>query len=115
MATFTFLMLKRHKLHRLGFPKFIFMEFHQERLKSRGLQHLECIIQCCCDWKAQAACAQSFTLAASNNRVHTLRSLYYCMFVPRISVFFFVYIPSVVNHTFNAMPAERLQRCSWRL
>jgi len=35
--------------------------------------------------KARVACAQSF-VAASNNRVHAPRSLYYCLFVPRIYI-----------------------------
>ena len=38
----------------------------------------------CWDWKARAACAESFTLAASNNRVHMPWSLYYCLFAPHI-------------------------------
>jgi len=34
--------------------------------------------------KARAACAHSFTLAASNNRADPMRSLYYCLFAPHI-------------------------------
>ena len=37
---------------------------------------------------------------------------YYCLFAPCIVywVLFFAHIPFVVNHTFNATPAERLQQ-----
>ena len=50
------------------------------------------------------------TVAATNNRDHPTRSLYYCLFAPHICmVLFFTHIPFVVNHTINATPPERLQ------
>ena len=79
-------------------------------------------------------CAKLRTVAASNNRVHAPRSLYYCLFAPHrqtILVYFtwptkrpgghqsqltinigvvLAHIPFVVNHTFNATPVERLQQ-----
>ena len=58
-------------------------------------------------------CAKLRTVAASNNRVHMPWSLYYCLFAPHICmVLFFTHIPSVVNHTINATPPERLQQPS---
>jgi len=54
----------------------------------------------CCNWKARAASAQSFTLAASNNRDHMLCSLYYCLFTQRMDVILRAH-PVVVNCTFN--------------
>jgi len=56
-------------------------------------------------------CAELRTVAASNNRDRPTRSLYYCLFVPHILlwVLFFAHIPFVVNRTFNATPAQRLQ------
>ena len=42
------------------------------------------------------------TMAASNNRDHTPRSLYYCLFAPRIYiVFLFVHIPFELNCAFQ--------------
>jgi len=42
----------------------------------------------CCDLKAKALhcgkCAKLRTMAASNNRDHTPRSLYYCSFTPHV-------------------------------
>jgi len=57
-------------------------------------------------------CAKLRTVAASNNRDHLTRSLYYCLFAPHVYIWvlFFAHIPFVVNHTFNATPPERLQR-----
>jgi len=56
-------------------------------------------------------CAKLRTVAASNNRDHMPRSLYYCLFAPHICmVLFFTPIPFVVNHTINATPPERLQQ-----
>ena len=52
-------------------------------------------------------CARLHTVAASNNRDHALKSLYYCLLAPLL---FFAHIPFVVNHTFNATPPERLQQ-----
>ena len=50
-------------------------------------------------------CAKLRTVAASNNRVHTPRSLCYCLFTPHICmVLFFTHILLVVNHTINATP-----------
>jgi len=52
-------------------------------------------------------CAKLRTVAASNNRDHPTRSLYYC----HLHIFlFFAHIPFVVNHTINATPPERLQQ-----
>jgi len=53
-------------------------------------------------------CTRLHTVAASNNRYHTSRSLYYCLFVPHIYglVLFFVHILFMVNYSFNATPAE---------
>ena len=57
-------------------------------------------------------CAKLRTVAASNNRVHMPRSLYYSLFVPHICmVLFFTHIPFVVNHTINATLPEGLQQC----
>jgi len=88
----------------------------------------------CCDLRSESPsgmCAKLYTVAASNNRCHsprtlvitfnrshvnigrayTPRSLYYCLFAPHIyTVLFFTHIPFVVNHTFNATPTERLQQ-----
>jgi len=90
----------------------------------------------CCDRKSRAACAQSFALwqqatieitchdhssrtlllrsivdIVSITRDYTPRSLYYCLFAPRIRmVLFFTHIPFTVNHTINAIPPERLQQ-----
>jgi len=47
----------------------------------------------------------------SIGRASTSRSLFYCLFAPRIGmVLFFTHIPFVVNHTINATPPERLQQ-----
>ena len=46
-------------------------------------------------------CTKLRTVAESNNRDHAPQSLHYCLFA---------HIPFVVNHTFNAMPPERLQQ-----
>ena len=44
-------------------------------------------------------------------RASTPRSLFYCLFAPRICmVLSFAHIPFVVNHTINATPPERLQQ-----
>jgi len=41
----------------------------------------------CCDRKSPSGmCAKLRTVAASNNRVHAPRSLYYCLFAPRIYI-----------------------------
>jgi len=56
-------------------------------------------------------CAKLRTVVASNNRDHPTRSLYYCLFAPRIDIFVLgVHIPFVVSHTINATPPERLQQ-----
>ena len=55
-------------------------------------------------------CAKLFIVAASNNRVHLIRSLYYCLFTPHIWALFFTHIPFMVNRAFSTMPAERLQQ-----
>jgi len=60
-------------------------------------------------WKAQAACAQSFALwqQTTIEIMHCNHSIITCschMYV----VLFFTHIPFVVNHIFNAMPTERL-------
>jgi len=65
----------------------------------------------CCDWEAWAASAQSFTLWQQVTRDDTPWSLYYYLFAPHIYVVLFcAHIPSVVNRTFSATPAERLQQ-----
>jgi len=94
----------------------------------------------CCDRKARAACAQSFTLwqqatiettrqdHSSSTPVITFNHSHVSMGeLPRhdhsigitlsllvrttyIWVLFFALIPFVVNHTFSATPAERLQQ-----
>ena len=69
----------------------------------------------CCNQKARAARAPSFTLAASNNRDDLTRSLNYCLFTPHINniwVSFYAHIPFVVNNTFNALPTDRLHHCT---
>jgi len=55
-------------------------------------------------------CAKLHTAAASNNRDHAPRSLYYCLFAPHIYIWvlLFAHIPFVVNWTFNATLTERL-------
>jgi len=41
----------------------------------------------CCDRKSpRGMCAKLRTMAASNNRVHPTRSLYYCLFTPHIYI-----------------------------
>jgi len=55
-------------------------------------------------------CAKLRILAASNNRDHTLQSLFLLLVsATYIMVLFFTHIPFVVNHTINATPPERLQ------
>ena len=54
-------------------------------------------------------CVELHTVAASNNRVHPTRSLYYCLFAPHIYIVVLAHILFVVNHTFNTTPPERLQ------
>jgi len=49
-------------------------------------------------------------MAASNHRDHLTRSICYCLFMPHNILLFFAHILFVVNHTFNAMPPERLQQ-----
>ena len=61
--------------------------------------------------KSERHMRKALHCAASNNRVHAPRSLYYCLFTPHM-VFFFAHIQFVVNHTFNVTPAERLQQYS---
>jgi len=91
----------------------------------------------CCDRKAGAASAQSFTLwqqatieftchdhsprtlvvtfnrsPVNIGRASTPQSLYYRLFAPHIcTVLFFTHIPFVGNRTINATPPERLQHC----
>jgi len=55
-------------------------------------------------------CAKLRTVAASNKRDHAPQSLYYCLFAPHVCGVVLRHIPFVVNRTFNAMPAERLQQ-----
>ena len=54
-------------------------------------------------------CAKLHTVAASNNRDHPTRSLYYSLFGPHTYIFVLHHIPFMVNHTINATPPERLQ------
>ena len=64
----------------------------------------------CCDRKSWAAYAQTSHCGSNQHRVHMPWSLYYCLFVPHICmVLFFMHIPFMVNHAFNATPPERLQ------
>ena len=65
----------------------------------------------CCDRKARAACAQSFALCQQTTiqimrRNHSVIACSRHVYV----VLFFAHIPFVVNHTFNATPAETLQQ-----
>jgi len=53
-------------------------------------------------------CTKLHTVAASNNRDHPTRSLYYCLFAPHW-VLLFVHISFVVNRTFNVMPTITLK------
>jgi len=46
--------------------------------------HILVTVPFCCDRKARAASAQSFTLWQQATRDHPTRSLYYCLFAPRI-------------------------------
>jgi len=55
-------------------------------------------------------CAKLGTVAASNKRSHAVISLLLLVHVTYILVLFFSHIPFVVNHTFNATVAERLQQ-----
>jgi len=65
----------------------------------------------CCIWKSLSGMyAKLRTVAASNNRVHALQSLYYCLFEPRIHIVVLRTHPFAVNHTFNTTPPERLQQ-----
>jgi len=92
--------------------------------------------ECCCNRKARAASAQSFTLwqqatieitrrdhssrrlvntfnhshVSNISKDYTQRSLCYCLFAPQIWVLFFAHIPFVVNLTFNLTPTEKLQQ-----
>jgi len=65
-----------------------------------------------CDRKMPSSMyARLCTVAASNNRVHALRLLYYCLFTPCIYILlFFTHIPFVVNHIFNTTPPDKLQQ-----
>jgi len=65
----------------------------------------------CCDRKAQAACAQSFALwqQGTIEIMHHNHSIIACSHHIYVMLFF-AHIPFVVNHTFNAMPTERLQQ-----
>ena len=56
-------------------------------------------------------CAKFHTVAASNNRDHQTRSLYYCLLAPHIWVhgWFFSHILFVVNRTCDATSTERWQ------
>jgi len=65
----------------------------------------------CCDRKARAACAQSFTLWQQatieiTRRDHSIIACSRHMYM----VLFFAHIPFVVNRTFSATPAKRLQQ-----
>jgi len=65
----------------------------------------------CCDRKARAASAQSFTLwqqATIEITCHD-HSIIACSHHIYIWVLFFAHIPFVVNHTFNATPMEKLR------
>jgi len=63
----------------------------------------------CCDRKSPSCmCAKLRTVAASNNRVHMPWSLYYCLFTPHRCIVVLRAHPVMVNHTFKAMPMERL-------
>jgi len=55
-------------------------------------------------------CAKFRTVAASNNRDHPTRSLYYCLFAPHTYIFVLRTHPFVENHTINATPMEKLQQ-----
>jgi len=77
------------------------------------------LVECsnCCNWKAQVAFAQSFTLwlqaIIEIIIMQHNQSLYYCLFMPyiyNIWVLFFTHILFMVNRTFNTMPMERLQQ-----
>jgi len=54
-------------------------------------------------------CAELHTVAASNKRVHRLRSLLLLVRTTYIWVLFFACIAFMVNNAFSAMPVERLQ------
>jgi len=66
----------------------------------------------CCDQKAQAASAQSFTLLQQATIEITWRdhSIIACSRHIKIWVLLFMHILFVVNHTFNARTTERLQQ-----
>jgi len=55
-------------------------------------------------------CAKLRTVAASNNRNHTPRSLTFACSHHRYVVLFFAHIPFVVNRAFSATPAERFHQ-----
>ena len=55
-------------------------------------------------------CAKLRTVAASNNRDHPTRSLYYCLFAPHTYIFVLCAHLVRVNHTINATSPERLQQ-----
>jgi len=61
-------------------------------------------------------CTKLHTMAASNNKDHLTRSLYYCLFAPHIYGCCSSRTLFMVNCTFNATPTERLQHHKhWRL
>ena len=63
----------------------------------------------CCDRIARAACTQSFALWQQATIEFTRRDHSIIACSGHIWVLFFAHIPFMVNHTFNAMPTERLQ------
>jgi len=122
------------KAHKTVTSVWIFSQKHVSRKITFHMIHISWFY--CCDRKSRAAYAQSFTLwqqatieftchdhsshtlllrsivdIVSITRDYTPQSLYYCLFAPHIwMVLFFMHIPFVVNHTFNATPPERLQQ-----
>ena len=65
----------------------------------------------CCDWKARAVSAQSFTLwqQATIEITWHDQSVIACSRHIYMGVVLHTY-PIMVNHTFNAMPTQRLQK-----
>ena len=66
----------------------------------------------CCDRKARGASAQSFTLwqQATTEIIRCNHSIILLVPATFVWVLFFAHISLVVNRTFNATPAERLQQ-----
>jgi len=68
------------------------------------------IVACYHSVKLCALAAQAFRSQQCQQRLHTTITLLLLVRIRYIWVLFFMHIPFILNHTFNAMPTERLQQ-----